>query len=122
MNNMSNLLIEIGTEEIPAGYIEPALKQMEELFTEQVKTNRLSFENLHTTGTPRRLVLSANGLPQKQENVVQEIKGPSAKVALDESGSLTKAAIGFANSQGVNAKDLKIKDTPKGKYCFAIKR
>ncbi|KKL80470.1 hypothetical protein LCGC14_2004470, partial [marine sediment metagenome] len=84
MNNMSNLLIEIGTEEIPAGYIGPALKQMEELFIEQVKTNRLSFENIHTTGTPRRLVLSANGLPQKQENVVQEIKGPSAKVALDE--------------------------------------
>ena len=122
MNNMSNLLIELGTEEIPAGYIGPALKQMEELFIEQVKTNRLSFENLHTTGTPRRLVLSANGLPQKQENVVQEIKGPSAKVALDESGSPTKAAIGFANSQGVNAKDLKIKDTPRGKYCFAIKK
>ncbi len=122
MNNMSNLLIEIGTEEIPAGYIGPALKQMEELFIEQVKTNRLSFENIHTTGTPRRLVLSANGLPQKQENIVQEIKGPSAKVALDESGSPTKAAIGFANSQGVNAKDLKIKDTPRGKYCFAIKK
>jgi glycyl-tRNA synthetase beta chain len=119
---MSDLLLELGTEEIPAGYIAPALKQMEELFIEQVKNNRLSFENLHTTGTPRRLVLSAKGLPQKQENVVQEIKGPSAKVGLDEGGSPTKAAIGFANSQGVDAKDLKIKDTPKGKYCFAIKK
>jgi glycyl-tRNA synthetase beta chain len=119
---MSDLLLELGTEEIPAGYIEPALKQMEELFREQVKNNRLSFENLHTTGTPRRLVLFADGLPQKQENVIQEIKGPSAKVAFDESGSPTKAAIGFANSQGVNAKDLKVKDTDKGKYCFAIKK
>lgn len=119
--NMSNLLLELGTEEIPAGYIEPALKQMEELFAEQARKNRLSFESLHTTGTPRRLVLFANGLPQKQENIVQEIKGPSAKVAFDEGGLPTKAAIGFANSQGINAEDLKVKDTDKGKYCFAIK-
>ncbi|MFQ5963219.1 MAG: glycine--tRNA ligase subunit beta [Candidatus Scalinduaceae bacterium] len=118
---MSNLLLEIGTEEIPAGYIAPALRQMEELFIGQVKKNRISFKDLHTTGTPRRLVLFADGLPQKQENVVEEIKGPSAKVAFDKSGLPTKAAIGFANSQGVKAEDLKVKDTPKGKYCFAIK-
>jgi len=118
---MANILLEIGTEEIPAGYIAPALKQIEDLFAEQIKQNRLSFEGLHTTGTPRRLVLFANGLPQKQENVVQEIKGPSAKVAFDENDSPTKAAIGFAKSQGVNAEDLKVKDTDKGKYSFAVK-
>ena len=118
---MSNLLLELGTEEIPASYIVPALKQMEKLFAEQVKKVRMSFENLHTTGTPRRLVLFANGLPLKQENVVQEIKGPSAKAAFDANGSPTRAAIGFANSQGVNAEDLKVKDTSKGKYCYAIK-
>ncbi len=118
---MSNLLLEIGTEEIPAGYIEPALKQMEELFAEQVKKNRLSFDGIHTTGTPRRLVLFASGLPQRQEDVVQEVKGPAAKVAFDESGKPTKAAIGFASSQGVKAEDMKVVDTPKGKYCFAVK-
>ncbi len=118
---MSNLLLEIGTEEIPAGYIAPALKQMEELFAEQVKKNRLNFDSIHTTGTPRRLVLFASGLPQNQEDIVQEIKGPSAKVAFDESGVPTKASIGFASSQGVKAEDMIVKDTPKGKYCFAVK-
>lgn len=118
---MSNLLLEIGTEEIPAGYIAPALKQMEELFAEQVKKNRLSFDRIHTTGTPRRLVLFASGLPQRQEDIVQEIKGPAAKVAFDESGKPTKAAVGFASSQGVKAEDLKVMDTSRGKYCFAVK-
>lgn len=118
---MSNLLLEIGTEEIPAGYIAPALKQMEELFAAQVKKNRLSFDRIHTTGTPRRLVLFASGLPQRQEDIVQEIKGPAAKVAFNESGKPTKAAVGFASSQGVKAEDLKVMDTSRGKYCFAVK-
>jgi glycyl-tRNA synthetase beta chain len=118
---MSNLLLEIGTEEIPAGYIVPALKQMEELFAEQVKKCRLSIDSIHTTGTPRRLVLFVSGLPQNQEDIVQEVKGPSAKVAFDESGALTKAAVDFASSQGVKAEDMIVKETPKGKYCFAVK-
>ncbi|MHC4307514.1 MAG: glycine--tRNA ligase subunit beta [Planctomycetota bacterium] len=118
---MSNLLLEIGTEEIPAGYIVPALKQMEALFAEQAKKNRLSIDSIHTTGTPRRLVLFASGLPQNQGDIVQEIKGPSAKVAFDESGAPTKASVGFASSQGVKAEDMIVKDTPKGKYCFAVK-
>ena len=118
---MSNLLLEIGTEEIPAGYIVPALKQMKELFEEQVKKNRLSIDSIHTTGTPRRLVLFASGLPQNQEDIVQEVKGPSAKVAFDQSGAPTKAAVGFASSQGVKAEEMIVKDTSKGKYCFAVK-
>lgn len=118
---MSDFLLEIGTEEIPAGYIGSALKQMERLFAEQVKENRLRVDCIHTTGTPRRLVLFASGLPQKQEDMIQEIKGPSAKVAFDTGGTPTKAAIGFAISQGVKAEDLKVVDTPRGEYCFAIK-
>jgi len=118
---MSNLLLEVGTEEIPAGYIVPALKQMEELFAEQAKKRRISFDNIHTTGTPRRLVMFVNGLPQRQEDIVQEVKGPSAKVAFDESGKPTKAAVGFAGSQGVKTEDLKVVDTSGGKYCFVVK-
>lgn len=121
VNNMPNLLLEIGTEEIPAGYIAPALKQMEELFEEQVKKNRINFDSIHTTGTPRRLVLFASGLPQRQEDIIQEVKGPAAKVAFDEGGKPTKAAVGFASSQGVKAENLKVVDTPRGKYCFAVK-
>ena len=66
-------------------------------------------------------MLFASGLPQNQEDIVQEIKGPSAKVAFDESGAPTKASVGFASSQGVKAEDMIVKETPKGKYCFAVK-
>ncbi|HLG29832.1 MAG TPA: glycine--tRNA ligase subunit beta, partial [Candidatus Brocadiales bacterium] len=127
---MPNLLFEIGTEEIPASYIEPALKQMEALLEDLLKKNRLSacnaqagmgFKKIITAGTPRRLTIFAADVPEKQESVVQEIIGPSAKIAFDSSGQPTKAAIGFAKSQGVDVKTLKTKETPRGDYCVAVK-
>ncbi len=118
---MPNLLFEIGTEEIPASYIEPALKQMEALLEDLLKKNRMGFKKIITAGTPRRLTVFAADVPEKQESVVQEIIGPSAKIAFDPSGQPTKAAIGFAKSQGVDVKALKTKETPRGDYCVAVK-
>ena len=119
---MTDLLFEIGAEEIPAGYIEPALNQMKALFTEQAKKQRLEVHSICSTGTPRRLTLFVQGLPQKQESVMEEVQGPSAAVAFDKAENPTKAGLGFAKSQGVNIKDLQTKKTPKGEYCFAIKK
>ncbi|HEY4481711.1 MAG TPA: glycine--tRNA ligase subunit beta, partial [Candidatus Brocadiaceae bacterium] len=119
---MTDLLFEIGTEEIPAGYIDPALAQMKTLFTGQAKKHHLEMHSIYSTGTPRRLTLFVKGLPQKQESVTEEIQGPSAAVAFDKAGNPTKAGLGFAKSQGVDIKDLQIKKTPKGEYCFAIKK
>ena len=119
---MTDLLFEIGAEEIPAGYIDPALNQMKTLFTEQAKKHHLEMRSIYSTGTPRRLTLFVQGLPQKQESVTEEIQGPSAAVAFDKAGNPTKAGLGFAKSQGVDIKDLQIKKTLKGEYCFAIKK
>ncbi|HHT9113739.1 MAG: glycine--tRNA ligase subunit beta [Planctomycetes bacterium] len=119
---MTDLLFEIGAEEIPASYIDPALNQMKTLFTEQAKKHHLEMRSIYSTGTPRRLTLFVQGLPQKQESVTEEIQGPSAAVAFDKEGNPTKAGLGFAKSQGVDIKDLQIKKTPKGEYCFAIKK
>ena len=119
---MTDLLFEIGAEEIPASYIDPALNQMKTLFTEQAKKHHLEMHSIYSTGTPRRLTLFVKGLPQKQESVTEEIQGPSAAVAFDKAGNPTKAGLGFAKSQGVDIKDLQIKKTPKGEYCFAIKK
>lgn len=119
---MTDLLFEIGTEEIPASYIDPALNQMKTLFTEQVKKQRLEVHSIYSTGTPRRLTLFVQGLPQKQESVTEEVQGPSAAVAFNKTGNPTKAGLGFAKSQGVDIKDLQIRKTPKGEYCFAIKK
>ncbi|GAN32677.1 MAG: glycine--tRNA ligase subunit beta [Candidatus Brocadia sp. AMX2] len=119
---MTDLLFEIGTEEIPASYITPALNQMEALFTEYAKKHRLEMQSLYCTGTPRRLTMFVKGLPQKQESVTEEIQGPAASIAFDKAGNPTKAGLGFARSQGVDIHNLQTKKTAKGEYCFAIKK
>ena len=119
---MTNLLFEIGTEEIPAGYLTTALKQMELLFAERTKKHRLEMQSLYSTGTPRRLTLFVNGLTHQQESVTEEILGPAASIAFDKAGNPTKAGSGFARSQGIEINNLCIKKTPKGEYCFAIKK
>jgi glycyl-tRNA synthetase beta chain len=119
---MANLLFEIGTEEIPAGYITPALNQMKALFGELAKKHRLEMQSTYCTGTPRKLVLFVEGLPQKQENITEEVQGPAAATAFDKAGNPTKAGMGFARSHGVHVNDLQIKKTSKGDYCFLTKR
>ncbi|MEP9412719.1 MAG: glycine--tRNA ligase subunit beta [Candidatus Brocadia sp.] len=119
---MTDLLFEIGTEEIPASYITPALNQMKALFTERAKKHRLETQSLYCAGTPRRLTLFVKGMPQRQESVTEEIQGPAASIAFDKTGNLTKAGLGFAKSHGVDINNLQIKKTPKGEYCFAVKK
>ncbi len=119
---MTDLLFEIGVEEIPAGYITPALNHIKASFTAQAKKHRIEIHAAHCAGTPRRLVLFVIGLPQKQESITEEIQGPSAAIAFDKAGNLTKAGQGFARSQGIEASSLQTRKTPKGEYCFAVKQ
>ncbi|ATW28853.1 glycine--tRNA ligase subunit beta [Candidatus Formimonas warabiya] len=117
-----DLLFEIGTEEIPARFMASALKQMKELGESSLKEARLAFSHIHVYGTPRRLALLVEGLAEKQADVQEEVKGPSEKAAFDGEGNPTKAVLGFARGQGVEVKDLAIKETPAGKYVFATKK
>ncbi|SMB91423.1 glycyl-tRNA synthetase beta chain [Desulfonispora thiosulfatigenes DSM 11270] len=119
---MANLLFEIGTEEIPAKFMPPALKQLKELAEKKLKEQRLKYKELNTYGTPRRIVLEIKDLDSRQEDLEDEVKGPSAKAAYDAEGNLSKAALGFAKGQGVDPKDLQIKDTPNGQYVFANRK
>lgn len=113
---MSDLLYEIGTEEIPAGYIEPALEELHNRIEELLRENRLEAEEVTVTGTPRRLVVCATGLPESQPGAEQEIVGPPAAVAFDDEENPTRAAEGFARSKGVAVEDLRVKETEKGPY------
>jgi len=118
---MPNLLLEIGTEEIPAGYIEPALEQMRASISEQLSEHLLSHGEIITAATPRRLTLFVEDIPERQEDRVVEVVGPPAKAAFDNEGNPTRAAEGFAKSQGVALASLVVKETKKGKYCVAVK-
>jgi len=116
---MADLLYEIGTEELPAGYIEPALQQLAALAGRLLQDSRLSAASIRTAGTPRRLVLAASGIPDRQRPVVVKSIGPPARAAFDSSGAPTAAALGFARSKGVPPEALKVEQTPKGPYVVA---
>ncbi len=113
--------LEIGTEEIPAGYIGPALEAMAQQMVRFMDGHRIAHGKPHTTGTPRRLCLWIPDVAEKQEPTQTEIVGPPKSVAFDEAGNPTKAAEGFARNQGVSVSDLQIKSTPKGEYVCLIK-
>ncbi|MBM7855792.1 glycyl-tRNA synthetase beta chain [Desulfohalotomaculum tongense] len=115
-----DFLLEIGTEEIPARFINPALKQFKELAEKAFEEHRLKYEEIKTYGTPRRLVLYVKQLDEQQAELTKEAKGPAKKVAFDEEGNPTKAAMGFARSQGVNVEDLVVKTVGRVEYMYAI--
>ncbi len=118
----TELLLEIGTEELPCQFVAPALRALQQTAETMLAEQRLSHGELRTVGTPRRLVLLVEGLAAQQASAVKETMGPSKAVAFDQSGQPTKAAIGFAAGQGVAVQDLQVRTTPKGEYVFAVKQ
>lgn len=113
--------LEIGSEEIPAGYIVPALEAMSARISRFFDENRISHGEPFVTGTPRRLVLNVPGVAVEQEARTTEIIGPPRQVAYDAQGRPTKAAEGFARGQGVSVDDIRIKSTPKGDYLCIVR-
>lgn len=119
-NSNSSFLLEIGTEDLPARFIPPAIKQLKENTEKILKENHIKFSEIKTFGTPRRLAIIAEGIPQMQEDRTKEVFGPSKKAAFDENGRPTKAATGFAQSQGISVGSLVIKNRDKGEYVVAV--
>jgi glycyl-tRNA synthetase beta chain len=118
----AELLLEIGTEELPYEFIAPALGALKDHAERLLGEARLTTGAVRTYGTPRRLVLVVEGLATHQTPVVKEAMGPSKSVAFDQAGQPTKAAIGFAAGQGVPVESLQVRQTPKGDYLFAVKQ
>ena len=116
-----DFLLEIGTEEIPASYILPALAQLEKRATDLLEENQIPFKEIRTLGTPRRLTLAIKGLATMQPDQSVEVIGPPKNVAYDEDGKPTKAAQGFARGQGIAVDDLKIVETDRGEYVCVQK-
>ena len=116
------LLLEIGTEELPAQFVPPALASLKDKAAHLLKEARLSHGALKAMGTPRRLTLCVQGVADHQEPVATEAMGPSKAVGFDAQGQPTRAAIGFAASQGVDVTALVARTMPKGEYLFAVKQ
>lgn len=116
-----DLLLEIGTEEIPARFIPRALKSFESILSKNLQGARFDFKGITTFGTPRRLALIVKGLEDTQPDARVEQRGPQTRAAYDAQGNPTNALIGFARSQGVEVGDLKTVKTDKGEYVYAVK-
>lgn len=113
---VKNVLLEIGTEEIPSSYIAPALEQMQKFVNDMLTEKMVGFGQIKTYATPRRLVLTIADVEEKSKDSVQEFNGPSAKAGKDANGNWTQAILGFSNKHQVKPEQLVIKDTPKGQY------
>ncbi len=113
---MEKLLFEIGTEEIPAKFMPGILAQLQELAEKKLAELRIPYAGVKVYGTPRRMTFIAEGVAEAQADSTVEAKGPSAKIAF-VNGAPSKAALGFARGQGVDVKELVVRDN----YIYAIK-
>jgi glycyl-tRNA synthetase beta chain len=118
---MATFLLEVGTEELPASFVESALSQWRDRIPGALADAFLTPTAIHYYGTPRRLALVMEGLPGRQPDREEEAKGPPAQAAF-RNGEPTKAAEGFARSKGVTVADLEIRETDKGAFVFVNHR
>jgi len=113
------LLLEIGTEELPASDLSSALEQLRLLVPQALEEARLDCEGYRVVGTPRRLAVYVAGLAPQQRDREQVVKGPPKAKAFDPAGRPTQAAIGFAKSRGLAVEDLKVQEFEGKEYVVA---
>jgi glycyl-tRNA synthetase beta chain len=117
---MAEFLFEIGLEEVPARMIAGAQAELERRVVGLLERERLialgaAFKSF---STPRRLAVRVDGVAERQDDVAEELMGPSAKIAFKD-GVATPAAVAFAKKAGVEVSALKTVETPKGEYLAA---
>ena len=116
------LFLEIGTEEIPAGFLPKAMADMSGLITKELEQARIPFSGISTMATPRRLALVVTGVAAEQPDAELTAMGPAKSIAFGPDGGPTKAAEGFARGQGVAVTSLRLVTTEKGEYVAAVKK
>ncbi|MEG4571956.1 glycine--tRNA ligase subunit beta [Microcoleus sp. N3A4] len=118
---MPNFLLELGTEELPASFVTGSAQQWQRLVPATLAEESLTNDSINVYATPRRLAVLVKGLPVKQLDREEEVKGPPASSAFKD-GKPTKAAEGFAKKQGVEIDALEVRATDKGDFVFVLKK
>lgn len=116
-----NLLIELGLEELPAYVVTPSEKQLGERLATFLTENRLSFEDIQTFSTPRRLAARVIGLADQQTDLTEDFKGPAKKIALDAAGNFSKAAQGFVRGKGLTIDAIEFREVKGEEYVYVTK-
>lgn len=118
---MDDLLLEIGTEEIPAGYIEPALAALSQILLKRLTQARIDHGEARIFNTPRRLTIIIEKVAGRQTPLKTEVLGPPARIGLDDQGNPTVAGVKFAEKVGIDIAKITIRETKKGAYLCAAK-
>ncbi len=118
---MSNYLLEIGLEDMPAHVVTPSVKQFAQKTAKYLKDNHLAFGEIQQFATPRRLTLYIKDIAAKQADVVEDVKGPAKKIAQDADGNWTKAAMGFTRGQGMTVDDIEFRELKGVEYVYLHK-
>jgi glycyl-tRNA synthetase beta chain len=121
MSETKTLLIEIGTEEMPARFVTGAAEQLKEKVTGWLEFQRIPFHNVTLFETPRRFAVMVEGVGIQQKDIDEELRGPGKKIAVDDQGNWTKAALGFARGKGVSPENLYMKEMGGVEYVFVRK-
>ncbi|MCU9613909.1 glycine--tRNA ligase subunit beta [Caldibacillus lycopersici] len=119
--NKSDLLLEIGLEEVPARFLTHAMNQLAEKVKQLLTEKNIEFGAVQSYSSPRRLAVLIEDVSEKQLDLHEEVKGPSKKVALDAEGNWSKAAIGFTRGQGKSVEDIYFKEINGVEYVHVEK-
>lgn len=114
-----DILFEIGTEELPSAPLNKALAQLDGLIKQKFTDARITYDSYTVYSTPRRIAFVMKNAAEKQEDSVDEYKGPAKNVAFDAEGNPTPAARGFARSKGVDAENLETREIDGVEYLYA---
>lgn len=112
------LFYEIGTEEIPARYINNALKEIKDILTKNLNELNIDFEAIEVKATPRRFAILVKNIAEKQKDIKEEYKGPSKKIAYDSDGNPTKALLGFVKGKKGNLENIELKTAGDEEYIY----
>ena len=110
------LIFEIGTEELPSSCLNDGIDSLKNILSDKFLKNRLEFEKIETSGTPRRLIAVVHGLKDMQDSIEKLVLGPPERISFDASGKPNQAAIGFAKGIGIDVEELEKISTEKGVY------
>ncbi|KMY54785.1 glycine-tRNA synthetase subunit beta [Bacillus sp. FJAT-27231] len=116
-----DMLLEIGLEEMPARFVTDSMNQLGSKVEGFLQEQKVSYEDITLYSTPRRLAVLVQGVAEAQEDIEEEAKGPAKKIALQEDGSWSKAAIGFTRGQGVTVEDIYFKEINGVEYVHVNK-
>ncbi|WNS74333.1 glycine--tRNA ligase subunit beta [Bacillus sp. DTU_2020_1000418_1_SI_GHA_SEK_038] len=116
-----DLLLEIGLEEIPARFVTNSMNQLSDKIQAWLMEKKLNFDHIVAYSSPRRLAVHVTGVEEAQEDVHEEAKGPARKIAIDENGDWSKAAIGFCRGQGASVEDIFFKEINGVEYVHVKK-